>query len=89
MSNDYGKSEWSPVTKVVLVTPSDTADIDTSSVPTRGISFGTAGVLVVIDAKGNTVSIPSGALTAGIIHPLRVTRVKSTNTTASDIVAYF
>lgn len=88
MANDYGKSEWSPATKIVLVTATDNTDI-VSGVPTRGVSFGTAGALAVKDADGNDVTIPSGALVAGVIHPLRVLQVESTGTTATNIVAYY
>lgn len=75
-----------PASNIALVTPSDGADL---AAPTRGLSFGTAGALSVITVGGQTVTIPSGALGAGTIHPLRIARVRSTGTTAANIVAYW
>ncbi len=71
---------------VALVTPSDSADLTT---PTRGVSFATAGALKVTTVGGQEVTIPSGALAAGIIHPLQVKRIWSTGTGAANIVAYW
>lgn len=70
---------------IFLITPNDSTDLATHA---RGISFATAGALKIDDMNGNTVTIPSGALSAGIIHPLRVKRVHSTGTTAASIVGY-
>lgn len=70
----------------VLVTPSDTP----FPRPTRGVSFGTAGVLKVTPYGESTpVEIPSGALAAGIIHPIEVTAIHEYSGGAADIVAYF
>lgn len=74
----------SPFGDIALVTPSDSTVLDT----TRGISFATAGALAVVTESGQTVTIPNGALAAGVIHRLRVTKVLSTGTGASNIVAY-
>lgn len=76
----------SPYRNVALVTPHDTNEL---SYVTRGISFDTAGDLKVVTAGGQTVTIPSGSLVAGVIHPLRVKQVYSTGTAALDIVAYW
>jgi hypothetical protein len=65
------------------VTPSDTVDIPV----TDGIYIGTTGNLAVVMEDGNTVTYTS--IAAGICHPLGVTRVNSTNTTASNIVALY
>lgn len=75
-----------PALHVLLVTPSDSTDL---TAPSRAISFGTAGALKVTTVGGETVVIPSGALAAGIMHPLRVARIHSTSTTAANIVAYY
>lgn len=75
-----------PAGGVFLITPNDSADL---SQITRAISFGTAGALKITDALGNTVTIPSGALAAGILHPIRVVKVFSTGTGASSIVGYY
>lgn len=74
-----------PATKVFVITPNDSTDLTQR---TRAISFAGAGALVVIDAEANTVTIPSGALAAGVMHPLSVTRVFSTGTAATGIVGY-
>lgn len=68
------------------VTPSDSTDL---AHVTRGISFATAGALKITTLRGTTIIIPSGALAAGIIHPIRATRIWSTGTTAATIVAWW
>jgi len=70
---------------VFLITPNDSADL---TKVTKGVSFGTAGALKIDDESGNAVVIPSGALAAGVIHPIRARRVYSTGTDASGIVGY-
>jgi hypothetical protein len=75
-----------PAEHVALVTPHDTNEL---SYVTRGISFKTAGDLKVVTVGGETVVIPSGALAAGVIHPLRVKQVYDTGTAAVSIVAYW
>ena len=67
------------------ITPSDSAEL---TYVTRGLSFATAGALKVLTMGGNEVTIPSGALAAGIIHPIRVKKVFSTGTGALNIVGY-
>ena len=79
-------TQTDPAISVALVTPSDSADLTGGA--TRGVSFAAAGDLKVITDKAETVVIPSGALAAGIIHPLSVTRIFSTGTTATGIVVY-
>lgn len=71
----------SPVPNLAAVTPSDASDL---SFMTRGVHVGTAGDLKVTTAGGQTVVI-TGA-TAGW-HPIRVSRIWSTGTTASGITA--
>ena len=82
----YQEGLESPPKNVALITPHDTNEL---SYVTRGISFGTAGDLKVVTAGGQTVTIPSGALAAGVIHPMRVKQVYSTGTAAADIVGYW
>lgn len=81
-----------PAMNIALVTPSDTVNLVDGTGSTfiaRGISFGTAGDLKVTARNGQTVIIPSGALAAGIIHPVSLTRIWATGTTAANIVAYY
>lgn len=67
------------------ITPNDNTDL---AHVTRAISVAGVGALVVDDADGNTVTIPSGALAAGAMHPVAVRRVRATGTTATGIVGY-
>lgn len=74
------------------ITPSDTNYLKTAggkTFRTKGISFGTAGALAIKDQDNITVVIPTGVLSAGIIHPIQTDRILSTGTTATNIVAYF
>jgi len=89
MGNEYGKSDVSPATSVVLVTPSDSATLVTTGVACRGISFVTAGDIAIVDANDNDVIIPSGALVAGVQHAVFAKQIKDTGTDATGIVAYF
>lgn len=66
------------------VTPSDTADL---RVITRGLYVGTTGNLRVTLDNGDDVTFVT--IAAGIIHPLYVKRVWSTNTTATNLVAVY
>ena len=76
-----------PAPNCFLITPNDGANL---AATTRGISFAVAGALKV-DTVGGSVGIviPSGALAAGIIHPLCVTKVYNTGTGATGIVGYY
>ena len=74
-----------PAQGAVAVTPSDGADLPTS--PTRGLIVGVAGNVKVTMGNGDVVVLP--ALAAGVIHPVSVVRVWSTNTTATSIVAVY
>lgn len=69
--------------------PASLSDADDfTTFPVRGVSFGTAGALKVLTAGGDTVTVPSGALAVGVIHPMQLRRVFSTGTTAADIVLW-
>lgn len=73
--------------KATIVTPSD--DPLENGV-TRGVSFGTAGILkVTFYGESSPVEIPSGALAAGIIHPIEVVKIHEYSGGAADIVAWF
>jgi len=66
----------------VAVTPSDSTELQV----TRGLYVGTSGNLSVVMADGQTIvfsSVPIG------MFPIQVTKVLSTNTTASNIVAVY
>jgi len=72
----------------VVVTPSDSTDITDSNANTPATLFvGVGGNIEVITLGGSTLllkNIPSGSFM-----PIQVTRVRLTNTTATDIVAIF
>lgn len=74
-----------PSRYAVAITPSDSADISGGQL-TRGIYVGGAGNIVAI-VGGNAVTF-TGAI-AGTVLPIRCTRVNSTNTTATALVALF
>lgn len=83
---EFTRGVESPASNIALVTPHDTNELGYA---TRGISFGTAGALKVKTRGGQTVTIPDGALAAGIIHPIEVVQVFDTGTDADGIVAYW
>lgn len=88
----YTRTDAGPASKYAAVTPSDSADIPDINIKagTRGIAFKTAGALCVVRPDGTEVTIPSGVLAAGCIHPICVVRVKSTGTDAGmDIWAFW
>ena len=67
----------------VAVTPSDSTDIEVC----RGLYIGGAGNAAVIMANGDEVIFTG--LQAGVLYPISVTRVKSTGTTATNIIATY
>ena len=74
----------SPAAYAVAVTPDDDTDLTTYA---RSLYVGTGGNVRVITSGGNTVtftSVPNGS-----VLPVRVKRVLSTSTTASNIVALY
>lgn len=73
-----------PAGHAATVTPHDSNDLEQV---TRGLYVGTVGDVRVDMASGATVTL--SALAAGIVHPLRVKRVYSTDTTATGIVALY
>lgn len=67
------------------VTPSNsTSFTDGLSI---GLYLGVAGDVSVVTKAGSTVVLKN--LTAGVIHPIPCTRVNSTDTTATDILAVY
>ncbi|MCX8996189.1 hypothetical protein NOF55_16790 [Rhizobiaceae bacterium BDR2-2] len=71
-----------PATAGFAVTPSDGAEL---AQPSRALYVGGAGDLAVTLLSGDSVSL--GAVPAGSLLPLRVSRVHATGTTATAIVA--
>ena len=71
----------SPADNAAAVTPSDSTDLAFTS---RALYVGGAGNIVVTMAGGGDVTFT--AVPAGSILPIRVSRVKSTSTTATSII---
>lgn len=71
----------SPADNAAAVTPSDSTDLAFTS---RAIYVGGAGNIVCTMAGGGDVTFTG--VPAGMILPIRVTRVKSTSTTATSII---
>ncbi len=74
---------------IEVITPHDTNALRTGDnsyeVPTRAVFIGGSGNLNVITAAGQTVLITAPAV--GVWHPIAVTHIKSTSTTATPVLA--
>ncbi|MDF2902421.1 MAG: hypothetical protein K0S25_59 [Bacillus sp. (in: firmicutes)] len=73
----------SNATQAVAVVPND-ATILTA---TKGLYIGISGDVVVTMANGQDATFKS--LAVGMIHPISVTKVKATGTTATNILAVY
>lgn len=71
-----------PATSAAVVTPNDSTDL---TFPTKALYIGGTGNLNVDMADGQTVLF--SAIPVGAVLPISVARVRSTNTTATLIVA--
>ena len=71
-----------PFTNAVVVSPSDSADL---AAVTRAVYVGTTGNMKVTMQDSGTVLFTG--IPAGTVLPIRVTRIWSTTTTASTIIA--
>ncbi len=70
-----------PGDSAIAITPNNTQNLEH---PTRGIYVGVTGNLRVLTIDNYDITFVN--IAAGIIHPIRVLRVYSTGTTATDIV---
>jgi hypothetical protein len=82
---NYQDGLTSPAENGVAVTPNDGTDLTNA---TRALWIGGAGNISVDMVGGQTAVVYSG-IAAGTWMPLRVTRVRSTSTTATLIVAVY
>jgi hypothetical protein len=73
-----------PAENAAAVTPHDSNDLTNVA---RALYVGTTGNIKIITAGGDTVTLNS--VPAGAIIPVRVKRVFSTGTSASNIVSIF
>jgi hypothetical protein len=74
-----------PASHAAVITPSNTTDLATA---TRGLYVGVSGD-VKVDMLGGEAGVTFIALAAAVIHPIRVTRVYATGTTASSILGLY
>ena len=83
LGGDYSE----PATSIVAVTKSDSTDLTGA----RGIYVGGAGDVAVKTVNGDsaTTAVTISTVAAGTILPIRITRVMSTNTTATAILAFY
>ena len=72
----------SPAIDGAAVTPNDSTDLTTTP---RALWVGGAGNVSLVTLGGTTLTITG--IPAGTLLPIRVTRVRSTSTTATAIVA--
>lgn len=80
--NDRRVEEWGPAHDAVAITPSDSVDL---TAVTRGIYVGAAGNVKVDMLGSGTVTFTS--VQVGTVLPVRATRVYSTGTTATGLIA--
>jgi hypothetical protein len=80
---EYKEGLDSPASNAAAVTPHDSTDLANT---TRALFVGGAGNISVEMAGGQSAVVLTGVV-AGTILPLRVTRVNSTSTTATNITA--
>ena len=78
--SEYTSGLSSPICGGFDITPDDATDL--ASV-TRAIILGTAGDVAVVLKNGDAITLP--ALAAGVIYPVRVSRVLATGTTATGL----
>lgn len=79
---DSAYNSANPATGGFAVVPSDTVDFSELS---RALYIGGAGNLVVVMQNGNVLTFVG--VPAGTVLPVRASRVNSTSTTATNIVA--
>ncbi|MBM1817149.1 spike base protein, RCAP_Rcc01079 family [Pseudosulfitobacter pseudonitzschiae] len=80
---NYSAGKTDGISKAVEVTPDDDTDLP---FVTTGLYLGTSGDIYV-DFLGGGQNVPLKGVAAGMWHPLIITRVYATGTTAGDIVA--
>lgn len=87
-SDPFGSSPTpinSPGMNAATVTPSDVAPL---AVTTRGVYVGgTGNISVIMSGDATATPVIFNAVQAGTLLPIRVTAIKSTNTTATLITA--
>ena len=72
-----------PATKAAAVTPNDTTDLPFTA---KRLHIGTGGTVALVTSGGDTVTYTAAS---GTYLNVRAARVKSTGTTATNIVAEY
>lgn len=77
---------WNPATRAEPVTPSDSVDLTD---PTQAVYVGVGGDLAVnlIGSAGDIRVFKN--VNAGQVLPVQASRIRATNTTATDILALY
>jgi hypothetical protein len=83
MSTFVGECEFGSSGDCAEITKSDTVDLKTL---TKYVYVGGTGIIVFINQFGAAVTLQ--AVPVGF-HPIRTTRINSTTTTATNMVAFF
>lgn len=73
-----------PAEDASAVTPSDSTDLTN---PARALYIGTAGNVTLVTIGGSVITFSN--VQSGSVLPVRTTRVNSTSTTATNIVALY
>lgn len=81
--SEYASGLDSPAQNAAAVTPNDSTDLTNTA---RALYIGGAGN-VTLDTAGGQTTVAFVGLAAGTILPVRTARVRSTGTTATNIVA--
>ena len=81
--SSHAESLNTPPSHLLAVTPNDATDLPFAS---RGLNVAQAGTVRVTTVGGSTATV---SIAAGIVLPIRVTRVWATGTTAAGIVAMY
>lgn len=83
--SSFSEGLTSPADNAVAVTPNDSTDL---TYTTRAVYVGGAGNMVVTMAGGGS-NVTFTGIPAGSLLPIRVSRILSTSTTATSIVALY
>lgn len=76
--------EWSPAIHAFAITPNNSTDLDYI---TRSIYVGVGGTIAVVMAGGEEVTFVG--VQSGSVLPVRVSRVKSTGTSATNMIGLY
>lgn len=75
-----------PALGAVTITPNDSTD-NMGGKPVRAIWVGGAGDMAITTSNGEDVTVYG--IAAGTLVPIRPSRIKSTNTTATNLLGFY